>query len=105
MDTLRQIAECETVISSSLHGCIAADSLNIPNYRIKLSEHGYNRNIDFKFDDYYTAIHDEKLDYLDFTQDNIPYNLDVLKPENIASQYKINYNRIEWERYVHFWRA
>ena len=33
---IKQIADCE-IISSALHGLIAADSLNIPNKWIKLS--------------------------------------------------------------------
>ncbi len=49
----RKIAECETIISSSLHGLIISDSLNIPNIHLivtdKLLGDGY------KFDDYYSS--------------------------------------------------
>ena len=52
-EVVNQIAECEVILSSSLHGLIIADSLNIPNRHIvvtdKLMGDGY------KFDDYYSA--------------------------------------------------
>ncbi len=49
----KKIAECECVISSSLHGLIISDSLGIPNAHLvvsnKLLGDGY------KFDDYYSC--------------------------------------------------
>lgn len=51
--TAEKIAECETVISSSLHGLIAADASNIPNRQMVLSNRikgGY-----FKYKDYYSV--------------------------------------------------
>ena len=49
---IEQIARCEIVLSSSLHGLIIADALQIPNAWIKLSDSvGPN---DFKFYDYYS---------------------------------------------------
>ena len=54
VECARSIAECETVISSSLHGLIAADSFGIPNRQMVLS-----RNIVgglFKYNDYYSAF-------------------------------------------------
>jgi hypothetical protein len=53
-DFLAQVAECENILSSALHGLIAADSLGIPNIRIIISD-----NIeggDWKYDDYYSAF-------------------------------------------------
>lgn len=51
---LKLISQCKTIISSSLHGLIFADSFNIPNLHIclsnKLSGDG------FKFDDYYSSF-------------------------------------------------
>ncbi|MGK4179953.1 polysaccharide pyruvyl transferase family protein [Lapidilactobacillus dextrinicus] len=53
-DVIRQIGECEFIISSSLHGLIVADSFGIPNIRViksnKLFGDGY------KFDDYYSSF-------------------------------------------------
>jgi pyruvyltransferase len=54
-DVTRDIAECEHIASSSLHGLVVADSLGIPCVRILLSE-GLILGGDFKFDDYYTSI-------------------------------------------------
>ncbi|WP_321531213.1 polysaccharide pyruvyl transferase family protein [uncultured Desulfuromonas sp.] len=54
MDFLEQVARCEFILSSSLHGLIIADALNIPNAWIKLSERV--RGNDFKFADYYSVF-------------------------------------------------
>lgn len=51
-DVLRQIAACECVLSSSLHGLIVADAFGVPNAWIKLSEK--IRGGGFKFRDYYS---------------------------------------------------
>ncbi|MDE6478002.1 MAG: glycosyltransferase [Alphaproteobacteria bacterium] len=51
---LTQLAQCKTVISSAMHGLIAADALGIPNMRMTLSD-----NItggDYKYNDYYSAF-------------------------------------------------
>lgn len=53
-DVLEQIAGCDAVLSSSLHGLIAADALGVPNARLRLS--GDVRGGDFKFSDYWAAI-------------------------------------------------
>jgi hypothetical protein len=56
MDVVRQIAECETILSSSLHGLIVADSFHIPNQHIMLYEYGERMKGDgFKFADYYSS--------------------------------------------------
>ena len=54
MDVCRDIAGCERILSSSLHGLIIADSFSIPNRRI-----GFYNNLkggDFKFEDYASAL-------------------------------------------------
>ena len=48
-----EIAKCETVLSSSLHGLIFADALEIPNMHIRLKKELPEGN--FKFEDYYSA--------------------------------------------------
>jgi pyruvyltransferase len=52
-DVLAQIASCDVVLSSSLHGLIVADSMRIPNRWVELSDAvvgaGYN------FRDYYSS--------------------------------------------------
>ncbi len=54
LDFLQQVDQCEMILSSSLHGLIIADSLEIPNAWIKLSERV--RGNDFKFADYYSVF-------------------------------------------------
>lgn len=53
MEVIRQIAACEHIISSSLHGLIVADSLGIPNVHIKVSDALLGDG--FKFRDYYSG--------------------------------------------------
>ena len=55
-----EILECENIISSSLHGLIAADAYGIPNARVNVS----NKLIggDFKFKDYCYSV-ERELDY------------------------------------------
>ena len=64
---IHQIASCECIISSSLHGLIIADSLNIPNIKVsdKLLGDG------FKFDDYYSAYGLEH-PMLDLNKEDMP---------------------------------
>jgi hypothetical protein len=52
-EVLRQIAACECVLSSSLHGLIVADAFGVPNAWLKLSDKV--RGNDFKFRDYYSV--------------------------------------------------
>ena len=51
---MEQLAECENILSSSLHGLIAADSLGIPNIRMVLSDKIGGG--DFKYNDYYSSF-------------------------------------------------
>jgi len=66
---IRQIASCECIISSSLHGLIIADSLGIPNIHIKVSDKLLGDG--FKFDDYYSA-YKLKHPVINIKQDNFP---------------------------------
>lgn len=95
LETLERIAECETVISSSLHGLVAADSLNIPNKRIKLSNHGFDFNVDFKFDDYYSIFTNGLPNYIELTQENYKSFIQELTPEKISEDYCISYREVQ----------
>ena len=53
-EVIDDIAKCECVISSSLHGLIFADSLHIPSLHILGSQALYGGN--FKFEDYYSSF-------------------------------------------------
>ncbi|MDX9856091.1 MAG: polysaccharide pyruvyl transferase family protein [Candidatus Moranbacteria bacterium] len=49
----QQINECRMILSSTMHGLIAADSYGIPNKWIRLSDNVAGGN--YKFDDYYSV--------------------------------------------------
>lgn len=53
-DVLSQMAACEYILSSSLHGLVFADSLGIPNEWVRLSERVNGGS--FKFRDYLSAF-------------------------------------------------
>jgi hypothetical protein len=54
LDLLRRIRSSEIVLSSAMHGLIAADGLGVPNAWLKLSDE--LRGGDFKFRDYYSVF-------------------------------------------------
>lgn len=57
VETLRQIASCETILSSSMHGCIVSDGMGIPNRQLYLSDYGIGKEDSLlKFRDYYSAF-------------------------------------------------
>lgn len=65
IDVAKEIASCETILSSSLHGLIVADSFHIPNKHILLYPYGVRMLGDgFKFADYYSSygLNDTPLD-------------------------------------------
>lgn len=53
LKVLKQIAACDCVISTAMHGLIAADSLGIPNKWFQVSDLVEGKG--FKFKDYYSA--------------------------------------------------
>ena len=71
IEIVEDIASCSRIISSSLHGCIVADSLNIPNKMMLLSYFGRPKEMHlFKYRDYYSAYGMElpqPLEIRDFT--------------------------------------
>ena len=72
IEVVREIASCETVLSSSLHGLIVADSFHIPNKHILLYPYGERMLGDgFKFADYYSSYGLKDIP-LDMTTDKIP---------------------------------
>lgn len=53
-NVVKKITGCRVILSSSLHGLIVADSFQIPNAHLKLSDKLTGG--DFKFKDYYSAL-------------------------------------------------
>jgi pyruvyltransferase len=61
---INELASCDYILSSSLHGLILSDAYGIPNKWISISNNLSGR--EFKFKDYYstTAHPQETCDYL-----------------------------------------
>ena len=83
---LRVIASCRTIISSSLHGLIIADSFLIPYLHVKLTNKlsGYG----FKFKDYYSCfgLRDCCIDFNEFSNISMDY---------IAENYRLTKELIQ----------
>lgn len=82
LETLERIASCRFILSSSLHGLVAADALGIPNRRIVFG--GGIIGGDFKFDDYYSIYPRPPAPAL------TPADAAQLTPEAVESAYAID---------------
>lgn len=83
------IAQCRTVISSSLHGLIIADSLGVPNRHIVVTDKLLGDG--FKFDDYYSAYGLEH----EFTD---MYKSDISSLDEVIDNYKITPKMVEQKK-------
>lgn len=90
---IEDIASCEYIISSSLHGLITADAFNIPNHHIVVTTNLLGDG--FKFDDYYSAydrphistnVVDDGIDELGLNYVKENY---VLTPELVEEKKKV----------------
>lgn len=54
MKTLSKIGQCERIVSTSLHGVIAADALGIPNWWLEIGDRLKGGH--WKFEDYFASI-------------------------------------------------
>ena len=70
---INHLLQCKTVISSAMHGLIAADSFGIPNLALKLGDKIVGGS--YKFNDYY-SIYDQTVNFL--------YVDDLLKIEKLS---------------------
>lgn len=86
MKNLEIISKCECIISSSLHGLIIADSFNIPNARVVLTDKLVGDG--FKFKDYY-SIYNIDPSPIDLNKNN---NIDI---EKIVKDYEISKEQVE----------
>ena len=90
LDVLHQIAECEFILSTAMHGLIAADSLGIPNKWLQISKLSGD---DYKFRDYYSVfdITPQRL-----TADDINNGAPSEKLiAELADDYPIKHNKVE----------
>ena len=74
-----QLKECEMIISSSLHGLIAADAYGIPNHRVKISK--LLLGGDFKYLDHYASVKREHYEPLQLTETTTLDEVNSLKFE------------------------
>lgn len=87
---LKKIAACNCVISTAMHGLIAADSLGIPNKWIEVSD-----KIDgagFKFRDYYSAFGLDGMAAKYLTPEESFYERDL---KGVYDDYKIKMSDVE----------
>jgi pyruvyltransferase len=80
---LAELRECEMVLSSAMHGLIAADSLGIPNARIRVADRITGG--DYKFHDYYSVF---GVDPQPLSRDDL-WNLTTPDLERIEGAYAI----------------
>lgn len=89
-DVIDDIASCECILSSSLHGLIFADSLHIPSMHIWGDKELYGGN--FKFEDYYSS----------FGVEDTPYvvgEADLPTKKMIFDSYKIPSDMVEEKKH------
>lgn len=79
---LKEISQCEYVLSASLHGLIAADSYGIPNCRCEISDRVHGKG--FKFHDYFSS----------FGTDRECFDLRNRELPNIEKDFKCNFKSI-----------
>jgi hypothetical protein len=80
LETATLISSCEFIISSSLHGLIAADSLNVPYVWMKISNNIIGGN--WKFNDYFLSMNQDQTEPLiikDFSSNSWEQKLNISK--------------------------
>ena len=86
---IQQIAQCECIISTSLHGLILSDSLGVPNVHAVYSS--LIKGDGFKFDDYYSGYGMEHL-YIRLRDNDVPQIYDIV------NNYAISHNQVEQKK-------
>lgn len=92
LDILKSIAECDFIMSTAMHGLIAADSLGIPNKWLEVSDKVDGKG--YKFRDYYSA-------YKDYSQTAYRINesnANTITPQKIqewASSYNLTTKEVD----------
>ncbi len=84
-EAIHDIAECEYIVSSSLHGLIFADALHIPSLHVLGEKHLAGGT--FKFEDYYSS----------FGIEDKPWILSERQPtaKDIIDEYRIDGSAVE----------
>ncbi len=81
-DLIDQVCECETILSSSLHGLIIAEAYHIPNVWIEFGKPLIGGH--FKFHDFFLSMHQDRKEPVVIKGVNLP--LEVIVSE--ASEWK-----------------
>lgn len=85
---IEEISECESIISTALHGLIAADSFNIPNAWVSVSNNIVGEG--YKFKDYYSVFDIENPTNFDLNSTEI--NKEFV--DNIFENYQITSDKV-----------
>lgn len=89
IDFIKKMSECENIISSAMHGLIAADSLNIPNIRVQFSNKITGGN--YKFNDYYSVFNIKDPKYLNL--EHKEGSVENLK--SLLEEYPVEYSKVK----------
>jgi len=88
---IEEIAKCEAVLSSSLHGLIVSDSLHVPSIHLKLSDK--LKGGEYKFNDYYSIYSQSR--YNSFTIDILSKPLEEVIDEVQRSFIPVDKNELQ----------
>ena len=91
---VKELHECEYILSSTLHGIIVADSYGIPAYHIELSDRVIGG--DWKFKDYYSSVK-RKYSNIDISSMDEKSIMKQLNPYDIVFDFDGYYKYIKDE--------
>ncbi len=83
INVIRKIAQCKSILSSSLHGLIIADSFRVPNKHVILTDKLLGDG--FKFDDYYSA-YNLNHNYIDLKKESIDSIDEIIEDYRITDE-------------------
>jgi len=86
--TINQIASCEKILSSSLHGLIICDAYNIPNKWIKFSNN--IKGDDTKFHDYFLSVNRKDVNPLINFNKSLPLHYLYEQVKSVQIHFKKN---------------
>lgn len=89
-DIIKEILECEFIVSESLHGLIISEAYRIPNIWISI---GKNIGQNFKFEDFFLSIHKPLYDSYLVTEETTEDDLFKLK-DNYDSTFDIDLQKL-----------